>query len=120
MRVGRYRHLIGCASASLADGGAHAATLRDALLASTTDAEYRAFPHVPFPYHYLPRLAQADMPPLIKGYLRLGARVCGEPAWDPDFNTADFLMWLSLDQIKPRYARHFDLLAQQAGTALPA
>ncbi len=55
------------------------------------------------------------MPPLIKGYLRLGARICGEPAWDPDFNTADFLMWLSLEQLKPRYARHFDLLAQQAG-----
>lgn len=32
---------------------------------------------------------EADTPPLIKGYLRAGAWICGEPAWDPDFNTAD-------------------------------
>jgi putative hemolysin len=53
------------------------------------------------------------MPPLLKGYLRVGARICGEPAWDPDFNTADFLVWLSLDNLHPRYARHFELLAAQ-------
>ena len=26
---------------------------------------------------------------IVKGYLRLGARICGAPAWDPDFNVAD-------------------------------
>jgi putative hemolysin len=57
------------------------------------------------------------MPPLIKGYLRLGAKVCGEPAWDPAFHTADFLIWLSLENLQPRYARHFDLLAAQAEVA---
>jgi putative hemolysin len=39
--------------------------------------------------------------------LRLGAKVCGNPAWDPDFNTADFLTMLRLDDIHPRYAKHF-------------
>jgi putative hemolysin len=47
------------------------------------------------------------LPPLIKAYLRVGAWVCGEPAWDPDFNTADLLMMLPLSQIDQRYARHF-------------
>lgn len=113
MKTRGYRHLIGCASASLADGGHQAARLRDELHPHFTPPDLRVFPHVAFPHARLTRSATFTMPPLIKGYLRLGARVCGEPAWDPDFNTADFLMWLSLDQLHWRYARHFDLLAAQ-------
>jgi len=30
------------------------------------------------------------IPPLMRGYLRLGAKVCGEPAHDPDFGVGDF------------------------------
>jgi len=96
MRAFGYRHMVGCASASLADGGMQAARLRDELQKHLCDAEYRVFPRVPFP-------------------LRIGAQVCGEPAWDPDFNTADFLIWLSLDNLNPRYARHFELLAHEEG-----
>ena len=44
-------------------------------------------------------------PPLIRGYTRLGAMVCGEPAWDPDFNTADLLMLLPMAQLNQAYAR---------------
>jgi putative hemolysin len=44
---------------------------------------------------------------LLKGYLRAGAQVCGEPAWDPDFNTADLLLLLTMSRISARYARHF-------------
>jgi putative hemolysin len=117
MRRGGYRHLIGCASAPLGDGGKQAARLRDELLPHFTDGEMRAFPRVPFPHEQIERAASCVMPPLIKGYLRLGARICGEPAWDPDFNTADFLVWLALDNLEPRYARHFNLLAAQAGEA---
>jgi putative hemolysin len=47
------------------------------------------------------------VPPLIKGYLRVGAWVCGEPAWDPDFNTADLLLLLPMSRMNPRYLRHF-------------
>jgi putative hemolysin len=117
MKAGGYRHLIGCASVPLADGGHHAAALCDALQPYHADAEHAVFPHLPFPHERIYRSARCEMPPLIKGYLRLGARVCGEPAWDPDFNSADFLLWLSLDQLPARYARHFDLLARQAETA---
>jgi putative hemolysin len=113
MRAAGYRHLIGCASASLADGGMQAARLRDELQKYLAGPEYRVFPRLPFPHERMPRAATFDIPPLIKGYLRLGAKVCGEPAWDPDFNTADFLIWVSLDGMSRRYARHFDLLAAQ-------
>jgi putative hemolysin len=116
MRSFGYRHLIGCASASLTDGGMQAARLRDEMQACLSGPEYRVFPRVPFPHERIERAAHCEMPPLIKGYLRLGAQVCGEPAWDPDFNTADFLIWLSLDNLHKRYARHFDLLARQGST----
>ncbi len=114
MKTGGHRHLIGCASVTLADGGHRAARLRDEVQSYLTDTEYRAFPRLPFPHERMERASSFEMPALIRGYLRGGGKVCGEPAWDPDFNSADFLMWLSLDNLHPRYARHFDLLAQQA------
>jgi putative hemolysin len=33
--------------------------------------------------------------------------VCGEPAWDPDFNTADLLVLLPMARVSARYARHY-------------
>lgn len=114
MKARGYRHLIGCASAPLLDGGSNAATLRDELLGLYAYPEHRVYPRIPFPHERIKRTSGCVMPPLIKGYLRLGARVCGEPAWDPDFNTADFLLWLSLDNLTPRYARHFNLVARRA------
>ncbi len=43
------------------------------------------------------------LPPLMRGYLRLGARVCGEPAIDPTFDCGDFLTVLSADDADSRY-----------------
>ncbi|AEF41664.1 GNAT family N-acetyltransferase [Hoyosella subflava] len=43
------------------------------------------------------------MPPLLRGYLRLGARICGEPAYDPDFGVADFVTVLGVRQANQRY-----------------
>lgn len=47
-----------------------------------------------------------EPPPLIMGYLRLGARILGAPAWDPDFNTADLPMLMRLEDMPARYRRH--------------
>ncbi len=43
------------------------------------------------------------LPPLMKGYFRLGALVCGDPAWDAHFRTADFLLLLPIARMNPRY-----------------
>ncbi len=103
-----YEYLIGCASVSLRDGGHGAANLFAGLKESQlTGAEYRVFPKLPLPVEKLRNQDAVEMPPLVKGYLRAGAKVGGEPAWDPDFNTADFFMLLSMSQLNPRYARHF-------------
>jgi putative hemolysin len=117
MRAGGYSHLIGCASVPLADGGALAGRVRLEVQKYLTDPEYRVFPHHAFPFDRITPAASAELPPLLKGYLRIGARICGEPAWDPDFNAADFLVWLSLANLHPRYARHFELLAAQGDAA---
>jgi putative hemolysin len=50
---------------------------------------------------------KATLPPLIKGYLRSGAWIGGEPAWDPDFHSADLFMMLPLERLDSRYARHY-------------
>ncbi len=52
-----------------------------------------------------------QVPPLIKGYTRLGAWIGGDPAWDPDFNTADFFVLLSLSRLPQKYVRHFMSMA---------
>jgi putative hemolysin len=51
--------------------------------------------------------AAFEPPALIKGYLRLGAKVLGAPAWDPDFNTADLPMLMKINDMPPRYRKHF-------------
>lgn len=117
MRAGGYSHLIGCASVPLADGGRSAARIRGEVQKYLSDPEYRVFPRLPFPYERIAPAATAELPPLLKGYLRIGSKICGEPAWDPDFNTADFLVWLALPNLHPRYARHFELLATQGELA---
>lgn len=106
------RWLVGCASVPLADGGVLAAGVHDRVLADHL---------APAPYRVTPRLAwdptpvrssahppaRTALPPLLRGYLRLGAWVCGAPAHDPDFDCADFPVLLGLDHMDARYARFF-------------
>jgi putative hemolysin len=111
MQAGGHDYLIGCASISMADGGHHAASLYNRLGAQMSPLEYRVFPRCPLPVAALagdlPEAQQPPVPPLIKGYLRAGAWICGAPAWDPDFNTADLPVLLPMSRLDDRYARHF-------------
>ena len=45
------------------------------------------------------------VPPLMRGYLRLGAKACGEPAHDPDFGVGDFCVLLDKRQADTRYLK---------------
>lgn len=107
MAQGNYRTLIGCASIGMADGGHVAANLFSRLGNHMAPPEYRVFPRHPLPIERLCNGQPAELPPLIKGYLRAGAYVCSEPAWDPDFNTADLLIMMPMARVDSRYARHF-------------
>ena len=44
---------------------------------------------------------------LVKGYLHLGALVCGEPAVNPEFGSIVFFMLLPTEKIASPYKRHF-------------
>ena len=103
-----YDYLVGCASIGMADGGHVAASVYRQLTANhLAPIEWRATPRHRLPVESLDEGQTVVLPPLIKGYTRLGAMVCGEPAWDPDFNTADLLMLLPLAQLNRSYARRF-------------
>ena len=109
MRRERCSHLIGCASISLTDGGQNAAAIYRGLSAADfAPLEYRVTPHTPFPLDEIDSsTTEARIPPLLKGYLRAGAWVCGDPAWDPDFHSADLFVMLPLANLDDRYARHY-------------
>lgn len=103
-----YEYLIGCASIGMADGGHAAASIyRRIERTHLGPIEHRVFPRCELPLDTLDHGIAAVIPPLIKGYLRLGAYVCGAPAWDPDFRTADLFVLLPLSRMTSRYARHF-------------
>lgn len=105
-----HEYLIGCASISMSDGGHYAASVYDKVhKLHGAPSEYRVFPHYPLPLHALNRNLEVTVPPLIKGYLRLGAYIAGQPAWDPDFNTADLFILLPVSRMNPKYAKHFML-----------
>jgi putative hemolysin len=105
-----YRWLAGCASVPLADGGETAASVWElAQRKHLVPPMWRVRPRNPWPVRPAGNGAAAhtDVPPLLRGYLRLGAWICGAPAYDPDFDVADFYVLLSLDRMHPRYLRHF-------------
>lgn len=101
-----HTYIVGCASIAMHDGGHVAARVYRQLAARhPAPVEWRVAPRCRLPVESLDDGLDAPLPPLIKGYTRLGALVCGEPAWDPDFNTADLLMLLPMAQLNRGYAR---------------
>ena len=95
LNEGGYRYLMGCASIPMRDGGIQARAVMQRLRDRYLSTEHlRAEPRQP-------------LPPLLKAYMRLGAKICGEPCWDPDFQVADVFILLKRDELCPRYARHF-------------
>ncbi len=53
------------------------------------------------------RRAVAALPPLLKGYLRLGARIGSHAVIDRQFGTIDVLVVLKVADINPRYLAHY-------------
>jgi putative hemolysin len=54
-----------------------------------------------------------QLPSLLKGYLRVGARVCGPPAIDDEFGTTDFFMLLDFNQLSLSYLGRLGLAEMQ-------
>ncbi|MFZ5757745.1 MAG: GNAT family N-acetyltransferase [Pseudomonadota bacterium] len=105
--------LFGCASIPLADPAAPA-LLADMARRTETDPRFRVTPQVLLPaFAADAAVATAGkLPPLLRTYLAMGAKVCGAPCWDPDFHCADVFILVNVDTIPARYKRHF--MAQRA------
>jgi putative hemolysin len=100
--------LAGCCSIPLADGGALAAGTWDRVREKhLAPEEYRVRPRLPWTPSRPAPATRTELPALLRGYLRLGAWVCGEPAHDPDFGVADLYVLLPMRRVDPRYLRHF-------------
>ncbi|AGZ52913.1 GNAT family N-acetyltransferase [Mycobacterium kansasii] len=106
-----YDYVTGCVSVPVDSGddvpGCQLRGVRDFVLARHA-APYRVHPYraVRIGGKALDDIApprRATLPPLMRGYLRLGAQVCGEPAHDPAFGVGDFCVLLSKRQADARY-----------------
>jgi putative hemolysin len=106
-QVTEFNRIIGCASIPMIGDGANAmaafATLAERYMAPQ---EFRVAPKLPLPLRDGP-VPATHIPSLLLAYMRLGAKVCGEPCWDPDFNTADIVVLLDPAELRQRYARRF-------------
>lgn len=108
LAVAGHRYLLGCASMPMTDGGRSAAAFWDrAVLEHLAPTHRRCRPRNPVPIGRLPRAPRLVLPPLLAGYLRLGAKVCGPPAHDEMFGTADFLLLLDLAAVNPGHLSRF-------------
>jgi len=97
--------MMGCCSLPLKDdGGSSAARLWHALSRThLVEPALRVKPSLPLPIDCYDAVSCVEPPPLLKGYLRLGARVMGPPAWDSDFGCADLPVLMRLDDLPTRY-----------------
>jgi len=112
MRERQSSYLIGCASISMSDGGANAARIfRHVAPRHLAPVEYQVRPRNVLIARDAREFAQETqaprVPALLKGYLRIGAWVGGEPSWDPDFNTADLFLFMPLSRVVNAYARRY-------------
>ncbi|MGY1943438.1 GNAT family N-acetyltransferase [Nocardia asiatica] len=119
-----YEWVMGCVSVPMQDTpadapGVNVRGVRDLLLGRhASDPERRVHPYNPVVVEgktldELTPPSRPKLPPLVRGYLRLGAEICGEPAHDPAFAVADFVVLLGLDTINTRY---LDRLQEAAAT----
>jgi len=64
-----------------------------------------------------PARSLAELPPLIKGYLRLGGFVGDGAVIDHQFNTTDVCVVVKTDLVTDKYYRHYERQARDASSA---
>lgn len=107
--------MLGCASLTGTDPEALALPLSFLAHFASAPEEWNAcaHAHLHVPMARMPReaidarAALAALPPLIKGYLRLGAVFGDGAVVDRQFGTTDVLVVLPVARINPRYIAHF-------------
>ncbi|NEX18854.1 GNAT family N-acetyltransferase [Thiorhodococcus mannitoliphagus] len=109
VQIHGFDYLFGCASVPLGEQDLQAAAIMNRLRRQAMAPQsLRVTPRAPLLTAQLSGdVLDAPLPPLVRAYVRLGAKACGEPCRDPDFGVADVLMLLDVDALSPAYSRHF-------------
>lgn len=107
-----FAQIFGCASVSWqtegeGDGQQVYAIMRKVREKYLIEPEYRITPNISVPDIEEDVSVIPNLPPLLKAYLALGCKACGEAAWDADFQVADVPVLLRIPQMNPRWAKRF-------------
>jgi L-ornithine Nalpha-acyltransferase len=113
--------MFGCASFPGTDPQTHAEALSFLRSVAAPDPEWQVYAQSGRAASYCPvapenidrRRALASLPPLIKGYLRLGAWIGTEPVVDEHFETTDVMIILPVNRISQRYVSYYGHDAQR-------
>jgi putative hemolysin len=101
-------YLVGCSSLTSQDEAAGLAVFRSLAASYLVDTRWQT---TPLPGWCCSEVngssAVLPVPKLMRAYLTLGAKICGEPAIDREFSTIDFLTWLDLRSLPMRALQRF-------------
>ena len=117
--------MFGCASLEGAEPADHAMALSYIARNAAANAEWsaaaaggRGVEMAVLPEDAIdPRAALRGLPPLIKGYWRVGARFGPQAVVDPKFGTTDVFVIMPIAEIEERYIRYFGAPAEAASLA---
>ena len=99
-------YVIGCASIPVGEEpGPVAGLCRRLVRDHASPPEWRVYPYHAFDVRTARESETMPPPTLLRAYLRMGAYVCGEPAWDDAFRTADLLILLPVARLNERYTQ---------------
>ncbi len=108
MSLTKINYLIGCASIPLNSGELYLNSLMHHIHSNHyADSKYRVKPLVKLNVDKSYYSEDIILPALLKGYLRQGAVICGEPYWDAAFGVADLFVFLDRNKISSRYSKYF-------------
>lgn len=105
------RYLFGCCSIFTQDSEVAAKVLSQLKAKGHLHETIEVKPRVDkicIPANFIPEsLEEIELPALVNIYLRIGAKVCGEPAIDREFKTVDYFVIFDLNEINRRYKKMF-------------
>ena len=102
------RYLIGCSSLTSQNPAEGASAYSELCRKNLVATPFRTQPlaHCECPLETVTE-EKTSIPKLLRAYLTVGAKICGPPALDRQFQTIDFLTLLDIDSISPQTRERF-------------
>lgn len=102
------RYLFGCSSITSQDPAVGASAYTDLCRRHLVERQWQTRPLPAFDCS-LDRLSvtPVEIPKLLRAYLSLGAKICGAPALDREFQTIDFLTMVDLETLPQSIKQRF-------------